>query len=724
MAGSWTKRMVAATLVALTSITCIAASSGQSNVPVLVSRTDYDVSPLWAIRPIQGKAFRTVLSCRYGNQGDFWQAMLIPGVLRPLTEEAPFIQHLSQTSFMKGTGMSVEPGFPPNNDMSSMETYAQGAPFRVTGMLEGRYGTSADAVCRASTPLIIRDWSARPFPFKLAGSGNKYNYDKADYARWLKSHPNLLTFDMGEWDNEYINLDYYLKVYLDAKMISPEKAKRIADEFPTPKTADDLYRNLQKAFALKKQLYFGDAKRLSFMNAGWNIEHIAAYLGAGMITLETSNSGGGETYYRWQVGMSFARGAARQYSIPWMWYIASCLNGYTAAGEWVTSREPGFDNDNGVGPSWLKRCFYLAYYAGANFMELEHWYLKILAVEGNDYRYSRIGEHFSSFCSFAEKNSERGIPYTPVALLVPFLQCYPQWGGHTTGSYTTGDLMLDAFWATIVPSYDRVPALKRGEQGCVFNSPFGDIYDVVCPDAPEQRNLQNALAAYKVAILLGNVKPSKKLTDVLLAYVNGGGTLVLNINQLDTYFPESQTGIKRLKQKTVLKEQPGYGIDKILVKNAHVVKKSQNGLPLLTVAKLGKGRVVVSMVNDWVPALTHDSASLTRRGKLTFPFIQDILGRLVAETLPVTVKGDIQYGINRTADGYIVYLINNRGVSKMADTAEVVDADAVADVTISCTDGRFSKASELRTSTALAIKNNQVRVTVHPGDVSVVRLYK
>ena len=35
--------------------------------------------------------------------------------------------------------------------------------------------------------------------------------------------------------------------------------------------------------------------------------------------------------------------------------------------------------------------------------------------------------------------------------------------------------------------------------------------------------------------------------------------------------------------------------------------------------------------------------------------------------LPVKVEGDIQYGMNKAAGGWWLYLFNNKGVTKFAD---------------------------------------------------------
>jgi hypothetical protein len=59
----------------------------------------------------------------------------------------------------------------------------------------------------------------------------------------------------------------------------------------------------------------------------------------------------------------------------------------------------------------------------------------------------------------------------------------------------------------------------------------------------------------------------------------------------------------------------------------------------------------------------------------------DRLRNLVQEHLPIRITGDpIQYQINRTPDGWVVELINNRGVTKFPDQPAITDATAVARV--------------------------------------------
>jgi hypothetical protein len=61
----------------------------------------------------------------------------------------------------------------------------------------------------------------------------------------------------------------------------------------------------------------------------------------------------------------------------------------------------------------------------------------------------------------------------------------------------------------------------------------------------------------------------------------------------------------------------------------------------------------------------------------------DRLARLCRDVLPIAVEGDaVQYQVNRIPSGWVLELVNNRGVSKKKDQPAVTDAAAVAHVTL------------------------------------------
>jgi hypothetical protein len=78
--------------------------------------------------------------------------------------------------------------------------------------------------------------------------------------------------------------------------------------------------------------------------------------------------------------------------------------------------------------------------------------------------------------------------------------------------------MIDGFMYTIVPnSHD----LRRGKEGGLSNSPYGDSYDVLVANPPSGPVSLAALANYRVAILLGKQNIDAPLAERLIQYVSG-----------------------------------------------------------------------------------------------------------------------------------------------------------------------------------------------------------
>ena len=83
--------------------------------------------------------------------------------------------------------------------------------------------------------------------------------------------------------------------------------------------------------------------------------------------------------------------------------------------------------------------------------------------------------------------------------------------------------------------------------------------------------------------------------------------------------------------------------------------------------------------------------------------LRELLLSIQSEMMPVSVEGDIQWGVNRTTKGWLVYLINNKGVIKYCDEPEEYDSARTVKVTV------VLKASGERRT-----------VEVKPGDFALV----
>jgi hypothetical protein len=81
----------------------------------------------------------------------------------------------------------------------------------------------------------------------------------------------------------------------------------------------------------------------------------------------------------------------------------------------------------------------------------------------------------------------------------------------------------------------------------------------------------------------------------------------------------------------------------------------------------------VDVLDPWVNPATGRPAAVSN----------DRLTRLCRDVLPITVEGDaVQYQVNRLPSGWVIELVNNRGVSKKPDRPAETDSTAVARVTL------------------------------------------
>jgi hypothetical protein len=153
-----------------------------------------------------------------------------------------------------------------------------------------------------------------------------------------------------------------------------------------------------------------------------------------------------------------------------------------------------------------------------------------------------------------------------------------------------------------------------------------------------------------------------------------------------------------------------------------------DGNVLACTNQFGKGNVILSTVRWMVP---KDDLASKRGDCLTkmvygrrFPLIEFFLKEFVSETLPMEVRGDIQYGMNRLADGWLVYLINNKGVTKFTNKAQSLDVSKTAKVQVSLRKIRAETITELRRQEAIQVEHgsNSFTIEVPPGGIRVVRI--
>ena len=520
-----------------------------------------------------------------------------------------------------------------------------------------------EANAKPDKPLAVFFEGKRPAS-TLAGE-IRLDYD--DYAAWKARHPNLVAVRMAcEWGGDALRAIQRPRIKDPERLAEVRKAwggYRIHDRY-------DRLRLVSDYLDRKLALHYGDRSLMSVLRSNNCIDHVAAAKGATSITLETTNSTGvPHVEYRWSEMCAFARGAARQFQIPWCWYVAIYVNGYNRAGDWITDsvcknmRQIYNGNPKGgISCSLERRAFYYAYLNGANAIEPEGWLNHMMQTNsaGTKVKLSARGKMFSAFHDFTAANPGRGTTYAPVAILVPFAQGRTCYGGQAWGRapYMPGDYALDALFYTITPGSDRAKWLREGREGNLHNTKYAMMYDVLVPDSTQAKeDFARALSAYPVAILAGEYRDPSMFEDVLADYVKRGGEL-------------------------------------------HRITP------------------------DMLPPLDKAAPMDIFSGRRRFPAVEAMLDGIQRRHFPFEVEGDALYGANRTKDGWWVWCFNNRGVVNYIGEDETVDPSAASRVRVRAKPGagRIGGVTELVEGRRVPTSGDSFEAVVPAGDVRIFSL--
>jgi len=259
------------------------------------------------------------------------------------------------------------------------------------------------------------------------------------------------------------------------------------------------------------------------------------------------------------------------------------------------------------------------------------------------------------------------------------------------------------------------------EMSLANTAPYGDVFDALTPDFPDQTSFKRIIPAYKVAILLGEYAKNPEMAKVLMDYVKNGGTLVINTRQLNADYPKDFSGLE-LAGTTVRSDD--YLLDEVKLAGAQVIRKDAAGFPLFTRNSYGKGIVIVTTPQYMIPPASDRQAQANdaNTGKLKFPHIESLLKMLCDEVNPVKVDGDVKFGLNKTDTGWWLYLFNNKGVMKLDGKPQWFDMNRVAEVKIDFDKIKVNSVKELRSSEKFAVKENKLTLRIDPGDFKILEL--
>ncbi|HEX6183942.1 MAG TPA: hypothetical protein VFZ44_08705 [Pyrinomonadaceae bacterium] len=431
---------------------------------------------------------------------------------------------------------------------------------------------------------------------------------------------------------------------------------------------------------------------------------------------------------------AFVRGAARQYGGNFLYYHAPNF-GDTATTFTHTQNFAGpahfFHSRYGatMGPSlsWYRKNYYLYYMAGASAVFLEQGFDQFFKPGPGEHPFqlNPLGRITEEFVRFAQEHPERGTPYTPVAFLLDpahgwDMTDYPQLPLGVSPVNRSDRALRELFLAAYYPAAVDEGEPATSDRQAFTNAVFGDVFDVLV--ASEQK--AEAIEAYRALVVGGRVEWSPAWGRRLKAYAEKGGTVVLNAAQVKGLPPEL-LGVRALGSQAEADDAkclaPGepkadlagqvYRYERVEARAAKVLLKTPAGDPLVTVNGVGRGSVVYCAVPD-----------LLGLDERLVPAAAHVLAHLLGDVTPVRVRGEVEYLVNRNARGWVVTLINNRGVYKPQQGLAQVNRAESVEVTLEPNGFAFKRAAEWTTGAELKVAGGSLVVSVPPGGVRVVEL--
>jgi len=449
------------------------------------------------------------------------------------------------------------------------------------------------------------------------------------------------------------------------------------------------------------------------------------------------------------LAQSLARGAARMSGKPW---------GYLPATDWYSTMAPmigsvipdmkrqGTRGWQYLNASLCRRLWYYNVMGNPTLLLDEAASYRYIDMENDGtYKLTWYGEICQEIFDFADTFKNRGISYTPVRIVMGWLNGTSPRGSKAFGlfDYTPGEHMTrELLNRVIFPTKED----EETEANMFGPTPYGDLYDLLRIGAPQGPLPLELLENYKILFCTGELyltMPEKKRLE---EYVTQGGVLVINTEQAKGHFNSFFLGAEIsdenkeadsmkciLDGKELKSGKFTYSPLKPLKDTAIIYEIK--GAPVVTRSGCGKG-FVIAVGAHWM--LENMITEKTYRGKIydtrrtILPLAGDILERFTKSLIPLQLEGEnikdrILYSLNRKGKGWVVSVYNNSGrITQGVKGPELIDITKNTTVKLLINDPVIKYAVEWLSREIEPItessKKRFIEMELVPGDFKIFEL--
>ncbi|MEJ7808045.1 MAG: hypothetical protein WKG03_19255, partial [Telluria sp.] len=473
---------------------------------------------------------------------------------------------------------------------------------------------------------------------------------------------------------------------------------------------------------------------------------LASDWGARTIGYESSTATSSILPMRW----AFMRGAARQHASLTATY-RSCNFGdaSTIFSDTQSYHAPKNILDNyysvfsGAGMTWYKFDIWYQYMAGSSMFYHEQgfdefWQPGGTTVAGlQEVQLSPKGKLVDRFLRSTKAEPDRGNPYTPVAILVDYAHGWepaPFWPNSFKNWHAQPDRFRPAehekmleqyFWTAFHPIGRESEKPITGTNEVNVPGVFGDMFDVIFayPDVAKWRTIDT----YPVVIVAGDIELGAAEGQRLAQYVEKGGTLLV----ADAHLTGPGAAALNLPDTGATVESSGYlwlgaaaaeasQLFRYKEITAPADAKATGFRPLATTSD---GKIFCASVDRGAGRLVY--LSLPRGLGIDLaahPVVPRLFGHLTRGLMPVEVRGDVNWLLNRTQTGWLITLLNPAGQDKPQQGITPTDYRQNRPVTITSHVPFTTARDRLLPDDPLQVEAGKVSFEVPAGAVRIIEL--